>query len=728
MRTTLLDANGRPKYTNRLLRDSSPYLVQHAHNPVDWYPWGEEAFAVAKRENKPIFLSVGYSTCHWCHVMERESFDNEEIAAFLNEHFVAIKLDREQRPDLDEIYMTGLQLMTGQGGWPMSTFITAEGKPFFAGTYFPPEGFLNLLEQIAGAWQNQQDEVLVQADQLAASIQQHSDAASQAAELDSSVVAEAIEKLLGNFDEVNGGFGQAPKFPNESQLWLLFEDAVSGSKVGRPALLKSLSKMAQGGLFDQIGGGFHRYSVDQAWLVPHFEKMLYNQAQLVRLYAAAYGLTGAAEYRRVLELTLNYLAREMTAADGSFYSATDADTEGEEGRFFIWPYSELQAILSSEELELATQVYGVSAAGNFEGANILHMPQSLTDFGDDPEWRQAVADLQEKLRLERDKRQPPFRDEKVIIAWNALLITSIAEIELLTGIEDYRPMAIAAAETLWQKQVQDIGQEGLKLWRSRLSEEVSIAGTLEDYAYFAEAALHLALLGEADWLRRAEQLLRCMLDQFWDDEEGGFYSSLVDSDGPMLVRTKNPLDTAMPSGNSVALSALQLAFDATGKPVYKQHRDKTLATFAQRVQQNPLGHCYFLSVLQRIRQGRRLLKQWACEGRVYLELELELERSDLGAVLTITIAEGWHVNHPDAPDDLLGLLVSGAENAYPDPEWLKVDFAAEAIPVLAGKFTISLSRPGAQLKVRLQACSESVCLAPEVIHFALPETTRPNSH
>jgi hypothetical protein len=352
------------------------------------------------------------------------------------------------------------------------------------------------------------------------------------------------------------------------------------------------------------------------------------------------------------------------------------------------------------------------------------MPQPLKDFSDDPEWHQAISELQVKLRLQRDKRQPPFRDEKVIIAWNALLITSIAEIELLTGIEDYRPLAIAAAETLWQKQVQHSGQDGLKVWRSRLGEQVSIAGTLEDYAYFSEAALHLALLGQADWLPRAEQLLDSMRAQFWDDEAGGFYSSLVDSTGPMLVRTKNPLDTAMPSGNSVALSALQLAYKATGKQIYKQHRDITLATFAQRVQQNPLGHCFFLSVLQRIRHGRQLLKQWACEGRLYLELE----RSDLGAVLNITIAEGWHVNHPDVAGDLLGIQVSGAASSYPDPEWLQVDFADEAIPVLSGKFTISLSGPAAQLKVRLQACSESVCLAPEVIHFAVPETTRPNPH
>lgn len=722
MRTKYLDTAGNPKYTNRLINDSSPYLVQHAHNPVDWYPWGEEAFAAARAEDKPIFLSIGYSTCHWCHVMERESFDNEDIAAFLNEHFVAIKLDREQRPDLDEIYMTGLQLMTGQGGWPMSNFITEAGKPFFTGTYFPPDGFLDLLKQIAAAWQSQRDEVIAQAEQIFGSIEKHTVASGAAGALDKNLPRETAQNLLASFDEEYGGFGRAPKFPNESYLWLLFEAVISGETLLSGPLLKTLDKMAEGGLYDQVAGGFHRYSVDQKWLVPHFEKMLYNQGQLLRLYAAGWSLTNQSAYHRVLTQTLDYLAREMTSPDGGFYSATDADTEGEEGKFFIWTDAELREVLHPDEYALAKTVYGITSEGNFEGANVLHLTTPLETLVSDSEQLQKLDALQNKLRNIRSRRSLPFLDEKIIVSWNALTISAIAQVELLTGMVEYRQLAIEAAEVLWQKHIEtDEAGHVSELMRSRLGNEVSIQGALEDYAYLAEAYLRLNLISaEPIWLERAEALLRTMSTRFWDEASGGYFNSVADDDTPLIIRGKNPTDTAMPSGNTMAFLSLVLAYEATGDINYKLRAEQLLASFAGVIGENPAAYTYLLAAVQRFHRGSRERVQYAAGGQV----RVLLEQTDQGWQLGFSMGPDWHVNHPRLSETsgLIGLEVTGSRFVCPEPEQLIAAFSDTAIPVLAGQFSVTLDDPQNEIQVRIQVCSDQICLAPEILTFRVSGT------
>lgn len=718
MRSRFVDASGRPKYTNRLIDDSSPYLVQHAHNPVDWYPWGEAAFAKAKQENKPVFLSIGYSTCHWCHVMEQESFDNEAIAAFLNEHFVSIKLDREQRPDLDELYMTGLQLISGQGGWPMSNFVTPDAKPFFAGTYFPPEQFQNLLEQVANAWATQREELENQADQLSTRIELQSRAAAQAAVLDAEVAESGLENLLASFDAVNGGFGFAPKFPNESQLWLFASTLqYRADDQLKQVLLHSLRKMAEGGVYDQVGGGFHRYSTDEKWLVPHFEKMLYNQSQLLRLYAAGVAL-GELSFERIIKQTMAYLCREMRAEDGSFYSATDADSEGEEGTFFVWEYSELVELLDPEERFLAEKLLGVSEAGNFEGKNVLELTTSLAQFAEDHaielhDLENRLEQLQVKLRQERDKREPPFLDQKILASWNGQLITSLVQMELFLGDSEYRDFALDVAGTLWRKHL----TPDLQLLRSRLGDSASVTGTLEDYAYVAEAFLYLYLVTrDKEWCERATHLLAVMAQNFWDEEQGGFFNSRADQEGPLIVRTKSPMDTAMPSANGVVLSALVLAFEATGELHYLQKARELTAAFSGVIKQSPAAHPFLLATLQRLWQGSRETVQWAAGGEVHIAYDKASKR------LAFTVAEGWHINHPDAEQqaDLIGLSISGAGFTCPEPSLMDAGFQAEPIPVLEGEFEVELTVPERSIEIRLQVCSDSICQQPQTLVMTLP--------
>jgi uncharacterized protein len=415
VRTTLIDKDGEPLYTNELIHEDSPYLVQHAHNPVNWVPWGDEAFESARQEDKPVFLSIGYSTCHWCHVMEHESFDNVQIAEYLNEHFICIKLDREQRPDLDDVYMTGLQVMKGQGGWPMSNFLTHEGYPFYAGTYYPPDNFLDILKQLAEAWRTRRAEIQSQATEVSNAIVKYTSAKNSAEELGGELISRAASELVARLDETNGGFGSAPKFPNESQLLLLIDDIRrSQSSDSLHALTLTLDKMYQGGIYDQVAGGFHRYAVDSQWLVPHFEKMLYNQAQLLSVYSQAFGLTGDPAYKRIATEIANYVVRDMTDLEGGFYSATDADSEGEEGLFFVWTPDELKTCLTQDQVAFVTEVYGVTDDGNFEGHNILNLDGSLEDYADahDLDINELLVELQkikECLYQSREQRVHPLR-------------------------------------------------------------------------------------------------------------------------------------------------------------------------------------------------------------------------------------------------------------------------------------------------------------------------------
>ncbi|HEU5424512.1 MAG TPA: thioredoxin domain-containing protein [Nitrolancea sp.] len=554
---------------NRLINESSPYLLQHAHNPVDWYAWGDEALDAARRQDRPIFLSIGYSACHWCHVMAHESFENPEIARYLNEHFINIKVDREERPDLDSIYLMAVQLLTGHGGWPLSVFLTPAGEPFYGGTYFPPEdrragpsavmpGFSRVLTAVVEAYRDRRTEVSQAVNDIQAHLTQLYAAVPETARLGSGVLDEATRQLEMQFDGINGGFGGAPKFPPSMVLEFLLRAWLrTGRQNLRDMATFTLASMAHGGIFDQAGGGFHRYTVDGVWLVPHFEKMLYDNALLSRDYALAWQITGEELFRRVAGATYDYVLRELTAPSGGFYSAQDADSGGEEGAFYVWTPGEITAAVGPEDAPLVMRAFDVTPEGNFEGKNVLTMalaPEALaTEFGITTERVGAIiAGARIKLRQWREaERVWPGRDEKVLTAWNGLMLRSLAEGGVILGRLDL----IAAAERNARFIREALMVEGrlLHVWKDGVAR---VGGFLEDYANLLSGliALYEATF-DAEWIRWARRLAVRMLAEFWDEERGGFFDTAA-SDEPLIVRPKEVFDSAVPSGNSEAAEAL----------------------------------------------------------------------------------------------------------------------------------------------------------------------------
>ncbi len=580
-----------PQHTNRLIDATSPYLLQHAHNPVDWYPWGDEALKKARNEDKPIFLSVGYSACHWCHVMERESFEDEEIAEFLNEYFVAIKVDREERPDIDRIYMAATQIMTGSGGWPMSVFLTPALKPFYAGTYFPPRtrmgrpGFRTVLESITGAWLTRREDVLESAEKFTANVRQNAEAHSGPPNAPSpALIAAAAADLLQSFDPDHGGFGPAPKFPPHMAIELLFRRYHASQDAGvRGAALLTLRAMANGGLYDHLGGGFHRYSVDERWLVPHFEKMLYDNAQLAPLYLAAYQITRDPFYRRIAEETFDYVLRDLTSPGGGFYSSEDADSEGEEGRFYLWTHGEIVDVLGDADAALFNASYSVQPEGNFAsheeyhaGQNILH----VTVARDALAQRHALsvralelrlAAMRRKLLDVRAQRVHPGLDDKILTSWNALMISALAQGYQVLGKKRLLHAAEKAAAFLLSHV-----RDGNRLLRSHRNGESRFDAYLDDHAFLAAALLDLYEAAfDVRWLETAREIADIMLVKFWDREEGGFFFT---SPGHthLLVRDKPVFDGAEPSGNAMAAYALLRLATFTGEPEYLEKAERIL--------------------------------------------------------------------------------------------------------------------------------------------------------
>jgi uncharacterized protein len=593
-----------PAHTNRLAREKSPYLLQHARNPVDWYSWNDEAFEKARRENKPIFLSIGYSTCHWCHVMERESFENEKVAGFLNAHFVSIKVDREERPDVDKIYMTFVQATTGSGGWPMSVFITADLKPFFGGTYFPPDSrygrpsFLQLLEHIHQLWETRRDELVESAVDAHTKLEtMASSDEPSGASLTAENLRNAGVQLERAFDPRHGGFGNAPKFPQPSQPQFLlryaqrFNDADAVRMV-----LKTCEHMAAGGIHDQLGGGFARYSVDAEWLVPHFEKMLYDNAQLVQLYLDAYLVSGDARHAEVARDILDYVLRDMTHPEGGFYSAEDADSEGHEGKFYCWTRAELEKLLPQEEFKVAVKYFGITEQGNFvdhshpqplPGQNVLSiMAPSLPDAD-----RLLLASAKKKMVDVRAKRVRPHLDDKILASWNGLMLGAFARAYAILGEERYRSaveknVAFVRAK-LWEKAAL------FHRWRDGERDKVEL---LEGYAFMLSGVIELyeATL-EPRHLEFAIALAEAMLAKFFDQENGGFWQSLAARD--LILRVKENYDGAEPSGNSVATLALLKLGAMTCRRDFADAAEKTLRLFAARLQQMPQAVPYMLCAL-----------------------------------------------------------------------------------------------------------------------------------
>ncbi len=575
--------HGPPKFTNRLIDETSPYLLQHAHNPVDWYAWGEEALGRAKAENKPIFLSIGYSACHWCHVQAHESFENEATAALMNANFISIKVDREERPDLDSIYMAAVQAMTRHGGWPMSLFLTPDGAPFYGGTYFPPEprhglpAFNQVLQSVATAYHERPAEVIESASQLRSHLQELSELQIPRAALNSRLLSQAAAAQMSQFDQRFGGYGNAPKFPQAMMLEMILRHwRRSGDQAALHQVEQTLRAMANGGMYDQLGGGFARYSVDAYWLVPHFEKMLYDNALLAQLYIEGFQATGDPFFRRIAEETFAYITRDMTSPEGGFYASEDADSEGEEGIFYIWRPAEIQAALSPDDAALALRFWDVTERGNFEGRAILSVPRDpalvAKEFSLAPEilWEKIVA-IRSTLLDVRSQRERPGRDEKILAAWNGLMLKAFALGSRVLGRADYRAIAERNGEFLLTKMLIDG-----RLHRSYKDGQTKLNGYLEDYANVADGmlALYEATFNRR-WLDAAVSLADAITERFWDAERQTFFDTAADHE-ELVTRPRDIYDNATPSGTSVAVDVLLRLALLLERPDYAQFAQSVL--------------------------------------------------------------------------------------------------------------------------------------------------------
>jgi uncharacterized protein len=580
---------------NRLANETSPYLLQHKDNPVDWYPWGEEALRRARDEDLPILLSVGYSACHWCHVMERESFEDGETARMMNEHFVNIKVDREERPDIDSIYMAAVQALTRHGGWPMTVFLTPDGAPFYGGTYFPAvpshgmPSFQQLLLSVADAYENRREEVLESADSVRDFLRASTAAAMPEAEaVGTGLLDRAAGALLSQLDRRFGGFGAAPKFPQAMNLEVLLRHHHrTGDRSALDGVELTLRQMANGGIYDQLGGGFARYSVDAYWLVPHFEKMLYDNALLSRLYLETYQATGDNFYRRIAEETLDYVLRDMTSEEGGFYSAEDADSEGVEGKFYVWTPEELGSVLDPEEAEFAARYWDVTERGNFESKNILHVPRPpetvAEEFGFSPrELWERIEPIRGRLFAAREERVRPGRDEKVLAAWNGLMLRSFALAARVTGREDYREAAVKNATFLVEKMKRDG-----RIHRSYKDGRARFNGYLEDYAMVADGlvAVYEATF-ETRWLVEADDLMGAVSELFWDEERRAFYDTPADHE-ELVTRPRDVYDNAAPSGTSVATEVLLRLALFLDRADYRQRAEDILGELAGGMEKIP---------------------------------------------------------------------------------------------------------------------------------------------
>ena len=689
------------KHTNRLSNETSPYLLQHAHNPVDWYPWGEEALQKAQQEDKPILLSVGYSACHWCHVMERESFENEDIAGLMNQHFVSIKVDREERPDIDNIYMQAVQALTQQGGWPMTVFLTPDGRPFYGGTYFPPNdrqygqetmpGFPRILLTIADYYDNHRAEVEEQANQLADYLKQRSSTPlrSKGGIIPSGTIPlemlnTASGELASEFDPVHGGFGHAPKFPNTMSLEFLLRThqhrlrGEIGSKATKPELEiveVSLQHMANGGIYDQLGGGFHRYSVDVEWLVPHFEKMLYDNALLSRLYLHAYLVTFNPFYERIVEETLDYVVREMVSPEGGFYSTQDADSEGEEGKFFIWTTDEIETALLAEDARLFMLYYDVTRAGNFEGKNILHVEQDAQTVADKAqvnlETLQASLKRSREMLFElREKRVKPGRDEKILTSWNGLMLRSFAEAARYLDRPDYLQVATNNAEFLLRELISDG-----RLLRTYKDGRARLHGYLEDYAFLADGLLALYEASfNPRWFTEARRLMDEAIKLFADEQNGGFFDTGSDHEA-LISRPKDIMDNATPAGNSVAADVLLRLAAFTGEEAYRRRADDYLRPIADIMVQHPQAFGHILGALD-----------FAISQSKEIALIGDPQQSDTRALLEV-------INTRYLPNSVLACA------SLEDSE------SIQSIPLLA-------DRPMKDHKATAYICQNFACLSP----------------
>jgi len=592
-------------HKNRLANSLSPYLLQHANNPVDWFPWGDEAFEKSRKANKPIFLSIGYSACHWCHVMAHESFENEEVAAFLNEHFVSIKVDREEHPEIDEIYMNAVQMMTGSGGWPLTVFLTMDLKPFYGGTYFPPEprygrpGFMQLLQQISTIYRDQRNKVDATTAQIMQGLQNLTDPRHQPGDYNPDVIETAFRQVGESFDAAWGGFGAAPKFPPTGQMDILLRNHHrTGSVEPLKMVEHTLTRMAQGGIYDQLGGGFHRYSVDTEWLTPHFEKMLYDNALLAISYMDCYLVTGNEYYADIARQILDWVIRDMSDPAGGFHSSWDADSEGEEGVFYVWDYEDVKQILGEDDFAIFSRVYGLSSSGNFEGANILHLPQAASKMlktlgAYEEDWQDRLDVMKSKLLNVRNERIHPHLDDKVLSDWNGLMIMALARGYRALGDKRYLDAATKTADFFMNKMWRN--DHLLHSYRAGNSD---IDGMLDDYAFQMAGLVELYQAGfERKYLDEAIHIAQRMYDLFWDAKRGGYFMT-VSGRTDLIDRTKSGRDGAIPSGNGFAASALLALYQLTDRDDFREQAEGTVRAFVPMIERYPTGHLRMISAIE----------------------------------------------------------------------------------------------------------------------------------
>ncbi len=670
------------KHQNKLGSETSPYLLQHAQNPVAWYPWGPEALARAAAENKPILLSIGYAACHWCHVMERESFENEAIAAQMNEHFICIKVDREERPDLDEVYMAATIALSGSGGWPMTVFLTPEQQPFFAGTYFPPvdkygrPGFPTLLKNITELWQSEHSTLLQQAAELTAHVAEQARVAAPLA-IGREALQSAARQLRGSFDERYGGFGKAPKFPPCAALGLLLRHHRNSPDESLLDMVRgTLDGMKNGGMYDQLAGGFARYSTDERWLVPHFEKMLYDNAQLASVYLEAYQVTRDPEYARVARETLDYVIREMQEPNGAYYSATDADSEGIEGKFFVWAEDEVIEILGPEAGAHFAAYYDVTSKGNWEGQNVLNTPRELERVAEElgmpaPVLRAELERSKKFLYQARKRRVPPLLDDKILTSWNGLMLSAMASGYLALGHQHYLDSAQRAADSLLSRMVRPDGG----LFHSARGQRAHVAGFLEDYAFLCDGLLALYEAGgSARYLREAERLAQRLLQDFDDEASGAFFNTAKDSEA-LIARPREGHDNALPSANAVAARALARLARHLDQGAYRERAARALRAYGKLLERSPRSFSTSLSVVDFLLQSPLEVVLVGTPG----EPEYEALRRALGERFL--------------PNAILGHL----DPAQPNQD--------AALPLLAGK-TLYQGKPA------LYVCQNFACSAP----------------
>lgn len=745
-RTEHIAPDGKPYYVNRLINEDSPYLLQHAHNPVNWYSWGDEAFAAANASNKPIFLSVGYATCHWCHVMEREVFEDVDVAEYLNENFIAIKVDREQHPDVDETFMTAVQMMTGSGGWPLSAWLTPDSRPFYGGTYFPKETFYNLSTRVTSVWQEHPDALKEEARKVASALAEVNQLSAASEAVGDRQITETADLIMSGYDDLLGGFGPAPKFPRESSLLFLLEQArATGNTEILEAAHFTLQRIAAGGIHDHLAGGFHRYAVDDDWQIPHFEKMLYNQAYLAQAYLLSYELTGDWEHARIARRTLDYVLREMQSPEGLFYSATDADSEGVEGKFFVWSPAEVDKVLSADDAEFAKRAWRITPEGNFEGHNILHHDDSLITLA--IELQMPVAQVSQKLDQiselmlkERQNRIAPLRDEKIITGWNGMIISALANASRILSDSDYLAAATKAASVLLDTQLDESGN----LFRISYNGRSSVTANQTDYALLSEALIALHdTSGEDHWLESARSLVDGMNKNFLDAEGGGYFMGAAKVSGATLpVRPKSLYDNATPSGTSVALRTLAKLYHRTGDEDYFTLAESIIASMAGLIERSPPSFSYFMIGVDELYNGENGAIRAVARGKV--KIRASYQNAENGVVkLTMQMADGWHINaHKPLQSYLIGTEINQVNGDpisgldYPEAVTRKLGFDRNELALYEGDVSLSIpveklgggktedaSATVISFDVNLQACNDTTCLAPETVTIDLSTAT-----